>query len=400
MIQDSRKALLFGVGLLVGVAAGAVGMLSLRGGDGPYASVPAASGKGAGTSSTAFLAAVAGNCELSPLLPSAGDGDGKERLQDKADAASPDEVAGLILSGKEAAASGRQRDAEVAFLNACRNAAALPERGVVPLADSMYQLARHYANAAAFGAPKSRELFQRSERLYSASLEGFRAGYGEEHEKTRFAREGLVTVQHATGGKAPAAIAKAAPEPVAPAPVAEAAVAIPAVTASAPAAPLAKAPAEARKEDKPAASAPATPTATPAEPRTASMGSNRSPRAERDEERAAAPAAAEPAEPQRSARSERRASGTDEAASSTGDEATRARAATRRSAPREDAGNEGADVALDTPPPASPPVRRYRPAPVETVEPAAADPAPSSAPATASGSIGDAPTTDAGSSLQ
>lgn len=366
MIQDSRKAMLFGVGLLVGVAAGAMGMLSLRGGDGPYASMPASTrSAGAGASSTAFLAAVAGNCELSPLLPTAGDGDGRERLQDKPDAATPDEVATLILSGKEAAASGRQRDAEVAFLNACRNAAALPQGDVAPLADAMYQLARHYANAAAFGAPKSKELFQRSERLYSASLEGFRAGYGEEHEKTRFAREGLVTVQHATGGKAPAAIAKAAPQP-APAPVADAtpaaaapaepAAATPAVAATPAPAPAAKAPAPA---PAPAAKAPAP-----------------------------APAATAAAEPDRPARNtERRASEDTGTSSVTSDEPPRPRATTRRSVPREDNPAGSADVAIDTP--ATAPVRRPRPVPAEAAEPAAPDTSASGAPATASGSVGE-----------
>ena len=36
-----RKATLFGGALVAGVAAGAIGMMSLRGGDGPYASSPA-----------------------------------------------------------------------------------------------------------------------------------------------------------------------------------------------------------------------------------------------------------------------------------------------------------------------------------------------------------------------
>lgn len=386
MIQDSRKAMLFGVGLLVGVAAGAVGMLSLRGGDGPYASMPASTrAAGAGASSTAFLTAVAGNCELSPMLSSAGDGDGRERLQDKPDAASADEVASLILSGKEAAASGRQRDAEVAFLNACRNAAALPQGDVAPLADAMYQLARHYANAAAFGAPKSKELFQRAERLYSASLEGFRAGYGEEHEKTRFAREGLVTVQHATGGKAPSAIARSAPPPAAPQPVAVAAPAPAAPAEPAPAAaaapapaakaPVAKAPAPAAPAPAPAAAttpAPSTPSTSTAstDPRPA-PASSRTTRAPRDEATSTPSASADTAEPQRP------------------------RTTTRRSAPREDSAPDSADTALDTPPAPAAPTRRLRPVPMETAEPAAPDTSASGGPATASGSVGDVSSGDA-----
>jgi hypothetical protein len=277
MAIDWRKATLVGGALMAGVAAGAIGMMSLRGGDGPYAGSPAPATRtlGAAPASTAFLAAVAGNCEIAPMLATAVEGDGQEVLQAKATAASVDAVGALILSGKEAAAAGRQRDAEVAFLNACRNAAVLKEGDGALLADAMYQLGRHYANAAAFGAPGSADLFQRAERLYSASLEAYRARYGEEHEKTRFAREGLITVQQATGGKAPTAIAKApdapviaaapapvpatgATEPVAPAPL------TPAVTAAAPAAaPVVAPPAPAPRVAK----APATPkpdAATPA----------------------------------------------------------------------------------------------------------------------------------------
>jgi uncharacterized protein len=208
-----RKASLIGGVLVAGVAAGAIGMMSLRGGDGPYAGSPAPATRamGAAPATTAFMKAVAGNCELAPMLPSAGNGDGHAVLQTNPSMASASEVGSLILEGKEAVASGHQRDAEIDFLNACRNAAALPDGDGIPLADAMYQLGRHYANVAAFGAPKSKELFQRAERLYSASLEAYRARYGEGHEKTRFAREGLTTVLQATGGKPPTAVAKAPP---------------------------------------------------------------------------------------------------------------------------------------------------------------------------------------------
>jgi len=270
MAIDWRKATLFGGALMAGVAAGAIGMMSMRGGDGPYAGSPAPAKRtmGAAPASTAFLAAVAGNCEIEPMLATAGEGDGQEVLQAKAVAASADAVGALLLSGKEAAAAGRQRDAEVAFLNACRNAAVLKEGDGAALADAMYQLGRHYANAAAFGAPSSADLLQRSERLYSASLEAYRARYGEDHEKTRFAREGLTTVRQATGGKAPTVIAKApaapavaaaptplpatgATEPVAPAPLTPAAPAATAAAVASPTAPATKAAAPAPKPVQP-----------------------------------------------------------------------------------------------------------------------------------------------------
>jgi hypothetical protein len=207
-------------------------MMSLRGGDGPYASSPppTARSMGAAPASTAFLTAVAGNCDMAPMLPAAGNGDGRESLQARPAAASTSEVASLILAGKEAAAAGRQRDAEIDFLNACRNAAALQDGDGIPIADAMYQLGRHYANVGAFGAPRSQELFQRAERLYSASLEAYRARYGDGHEKTRFAQEGLKSVQQATGGKPPRAIAKAPPAAPATAPQALPQAQVPALT--------------------------------------------------------------------------------------------------------------------------------------------------------------------------
>ena len=69
----------------------------------------------------------------------------------------------------------------------------------LPAADAQYQLARHYANAAAFGAARPKELYERANRLYGASLQIYEARHGASHERTRFAREGLRTVQQVTG---------------------------------------------------------------------------------------------------------------------------------------------------------------------------------------------------------
>ena len=217
MARHVRTPLLVGLALLVGVSVGAIGMMSLRGGDGPYATTPAPATHvmGAAPASTAFVMAVAGNCDVAPVLPRADSGDGQDSVQPKPDSAEAPEVASLILRGKEAEAGGRQHDAEASFLNACRKAAVLSGGDPIPLADAMYQLGRLYANAGALGSPQAQPLFQRAERLYSASLEAYRARYGDKAEKTRFARQGLLTVQQATGGKAPVAIAKAATAPAA-----------------------------------------------------------------------------------------------------------------------------------------------------------------------------------------
>ncbi|WP_460890888.1 hypothetical protein, partial [Ramlibacter alkalitolerans] len=233
MAVNWQKGTLFAVGIAVGVAAGVGGVMSLRSGDGAAGSPGTTSSMGAAPAAAAVAASgpapatvAAGECEQKPILGRKGSEDGQASLQARPVAASATEIASLILGGKEAAAAGRQRDAEVSFLNACRNAELL-QGDAVPLADAMYQLARHYANVAAFGEQPSKVLFERAERLYSASLQVYTGRYGASHEKTRFAQEGLKTVQQVTGRSGPVPpLAKAAPAPApAPAPAAPAVVA-------------------------------------------------------------------------------------------------------------------------------------------------------------------------------
>lgn len=254
MAATWQKGILFAAGLAVGVAAGVAAVMSWDEGPGPEF-VQSTRSMGAGPVPGAMAAA--DECRASPLLGKKGGEDGQIALQAKAAGASATEVSSLILRGKEAAAAGRQRDAEVAFLNACRNAALL-QGDAVPLADSMYQLARHYATTAAFGAQPQKELYERAERLYSAALGTYSGRYGAGHEKTRFAQEGLKTVQQVTGRSGPVAPVAKAPPPPAPAEAAPVVQAPPAQPAPAPAA----APTEIAKVPP----APATEAAKPPEP--------------------------------------------------------------------------------------------------------------------------------------
>lgn len=262
MAMNWRKASLFGVGLALGIGAGVLGAVMYR--DARVLNVststrilgaPAAPAAPAAPDAAA-AAKAANQCENAPLIPAAGERDGQLSLQGQPGAGSEDEVSSLILGGKEAAAAGRKRDAEVAFMNACRNAVLLGADDPLPLADAEYQLARHYANVAAFGAPRARELFERAERLYSASYLTYAARLGVQHEKTRFAQEGLKTVQQVTGRYGPIAPVGKAP-PVAPAPQAAASeIAAPQAAASAPALPQAAASAPAATLGGPAAATP------------------------------------------------------------------------------------------------------------------------------------------------
>jgi len=234
MALNWQKGVLFVGGVALGASAAVLGVMGWDDEHDAEGAQPARSmGAPAAAASAPSATALADECDLKPILPRKADDDGRVALQARPAAGSEGEVATLILDGKEAAAANRQRDAEILFLNACRNAARV-QGDPLPLANAMYQLGRHYANVAAFGGQPAKELFGRAERLYSASYLAYQAKLGPEHEKTRFAEEGLKTVQQVTGrsgpvvpsAQAPASAAQAAaapqPAPAASAPVVQA----------------------------------------------------------------------------------------------------------------------------------------------------------------------------------
>ena len=224
MARSWHMGIVFVAGVALG-AAGAWTMLGAHDGDTAEA-VPAAASRSAGHAQAvsapaepvqaAALTAVPASaveptfrsCAYAPVVRKAAPDDGQETLQSHPSGATPSEVAAMLLTGKEAFASGRQRDAEIDFLNACRNADVVPVTDGVSLADAMYQLARLYGNLVIAGAPNRPELRRRAEELYTASLQEYRSHYGERGEKTRFAREGLAAVEQA--GSTPVAAHAAA----------------------------------------------------------------------------------------------------------------------------------------------------------------------------------------------
>ncbi|HSV79913.1 MAG TPA: hypothetical protein VLK85_12035 [Ramlibacter sp.] len=199
MASKAGRTGLFVAGLVLGaaVAAGLFAWHSDATDKG--APAPAAGVRAVGTPAAAS-AQVQADCSFPPLLASAGGNDGKLSLKKELAGQPASAVAAAIVSGKEAAASGRQRDAEIAFLTACRTAESMKQPDALLVADAMYQLGRHYATVARPEAARRGELLDRSARLYGASLRTYRARHGEQHEKTRFASEGLATVQAARGG--------------------------------------------------------------------------------------------------------------------------------------------------------------------------------------------------------
>lgn len=231
MASRGRTGTLFVAGIVLGAAVGGWAALSLHSGEGTRvatrAPVPATpSARPANAPAKAIVAAapaapaprqeaaVAVHCDFSPMVGKSRSGDGQERLAAKPAGATEDEVASRILTGKEAAASGRARDAETAFLDACRKAETLRSPKGTPVADAMYQLGRHYGNLALAGAAKKPELLRRSRLLYTASLQAYRARYGEKHEKTRFAQQGLARLPQGATAVASSAPPRKASTPV------------------------------------------------------------------------------------------------------------------------------------------------------------------------------------------
>ena len=220
--RNWRLAVIFGSGLLLGGGLAAWAVMRMIAPVPPTESARTAqvskatsiSAKTAPTPTPALHAHVA--CPGAQAIASASRADGHATLQGEPKAAS--EVAALILTGKESAAAGRARDAELTFLWACRAADKLQQADAIEPVDARYQLARHYAHVVAVGddnLPNRSELIRRADVLLTDSLQAYQARYGESHEKTRFAAEGLAALRQSVAQAAPAAPENSAPTQVA-----------------------------------------------------------------------------------------------------------------------------------------------------------------------------------------
>ncbi|MEO5658335.1 MAG: hypothetical protein ABIQ90_00870 [Polaromonas sp.] len=140
-------------------------------------------------------------CPMQPAAPAAGEKDGAFPLQADVSGLTDADIASFIVIAQDAAAEGRPRDAEVAFMMACRVADKLIGADSVESADTRYQLGALYAKLALDGgfatAANRAELLRRAELLYAGSLRAYVAKYGEGHEKSRFAAEGQAALRQA-----------------------------------------------------------------------------------------------------------------------------------------------------------------------------------------------------------
>ena len=138
-------------------------------------------------------------CPLQSAVAAAGQKDGQFPLQADVSGLTATDIGSFLVIGKQSAAAGRLRDAEVAFLMACRVADKIKGSGSVESADARFQLGAHYgALALATGtppAPNQAELLQRAEGLYADSLPAYIAKYGKSGDKSKQAGEGLSAVR-------------------------------------------------------------------------------------------------------------------------------------------------------------------------------------------------------------
>ena len=199
MTVTLRHGAIFVSGLLLGVAA----TWLLRASPAPdkTAPAPAPVEKAAPKAEAVAVPAVSlrsASCRMPPVLPVSDAKDGQYVLKADLSTNKATHAGTFVVLGKEAAAGGRFRDAEVAFLMSCRLAGQFKGEDSAESADARYQLGRLYAQATLGAAgPRRAELDRRAELLYSESLRTYLAVYGPSHEKTRFAEEGLARLKQA-----------------------------------------------------------------------------------------------------------------------------------------------------------------------------------------------------------
>jgi hypothetical protein len=192
----SRELVVFASGFALAAAA-AVGIWMLRGADASPVHGKPKTGVAAPlpTAMTGQLA----TCLTEHAAAPANEKDGHFPLQASVSGLIAADIASFIVIGNEAAAAGRPRDAEAAFLMSCRVADKLRGAASLESADAKYHLGSHYGRLGLYGGLAAgtdrAELLRRAEPLYLDSLQTYIANYGEAHEKSQLAAEGLAAVR-------------------------------------------------------------------------------------------------------------------------------------------------------------------------------------------------------------
>ena len=194
MALTSRQLVAFASGFVFAAAALAGAWMTLNESSSPASSNPKTIDPAMQPSVSASRQLSA--CPLQPSASAASEKDGKFPLQADVSGLIVADIASFIAIGKEAASAGRLRDAEVAFLMSCRVAEKLKGAESVESAEAKLQLGAHHARLALGADSVNRaEVLRQAELLYSDSASVYFSKYGESHEKSRLAAEGLATVR-------------------------------------------------------------------------------------------------------------------------------------------------------------------------------------------------------------
>jgi hypothetical protein len=203
-----RQYLVFGVGVLLGVGAGAGMLVAAK-------NWQAAEAQRAARAEPVAAAPQASACQDPPLLAAAGAADGQFGAPPETVDKTRYDVTAYLAVGDDAAQQGRVRDAEVAFLTACRIAGYVAEDDPSVLGDAAYRLGRHYLAVAAAdptGIPREQQL-GRAEALFRLGMQAHAMRLGQSHQKTRLAAAGMTLAQQAAALSGPMQAAAAAQLP-------------------------------------------------------------------------------------------------------------------------------------------------------------------------------------------
>jgi hypothetical protein len=136
-------------------------------------------------------------------VPASADGrDGTFSLDAAMDTQPLPSASAFMTVGREAAKQGRARDAEVAFIAACRVAERRGGSHSAPVADAKAQLGEHYVALAARSTADESGLFQRAAALFSESADAYAVALGKNASRTRLAEQRLAAVRTGTAVEA------------------------------------------------------------------------------------------------------------------------------------------------------------------------------------------------------
>jgi uncharacterized protein len=138
----------------------------------------------------------ASTCPSQALAATTGERDGQFRLDAVGASSAQADASAFLAVAREAADEGRQRDAEVAYIAACRIAEQASGARSAPLADVKSLMGQHYVQLAAReGGDEARQgLLQRASSLFSESAGAYAAALGRNASKTRMAEQRLASV--------------------------------------------------------------------------------------------------------------------------------------------------------------------------------------------------------------